>query len=87
MSLSTVQQSVLDVVTKHIRLNIDGLENVEIEPKSSMKELGASSLDVVEIASASMRELKVKVPRTKLAQLKTIQGLVDLLSEMKSQQA
>jgi acyl carrier protein len=87
MSKSTVSETVLDVVTKHIRLNIDGLDDIDIDSSQSMKDIGASSLDVVEIASASMRELKVKVPRTKLAQLSTIQGLVDLLSEIKASQA
>jgi acyl carrier protein len=44
-----------------------------------MKDLGASSLDLVEIVSLSMRELKVKVPRSELATLNNIGGLVDLL--------
>jgi acyl carrier protein len=86
MIQSTVHQQVLDVVTKHMRLNIDGLEAMAIDLSQSMRDLGASSLDTVEIASASMRELKVKVPRTKLGGLKNIQELVDLLADVKSQQ-
>lgn len=87
MTTAAIQQQVFDVVSKHIRLNIDGLDGTELDPQQSMKDLGASSLDMVEIASASMRELRVKVPRTKLAQISTIQGLVDLLGDIKSQQA
>ena len=87
MVQSTTHQQVLNVVSKHMRLNIDGLDGMEIDPSKSMRDLGASSLDTVEIASASMRELKVKVPRTKLSGLKNIQELVNLLAEVKGQQA
>jgi hypothetical protein len=38
-----------------------------------------SSLDIVEVVSCSMRELKVRVPRSELAKLRDIGGLVDLL--------
>ena len=44
-----------------------------------MKDLGANSLDIVEVVSLSMRELKVKVPRSELAKLTDMGGLVDLL--------
>ena len=47
-----------------------------------MKDLGANSLDIVEVVSRSMRELKVKVPRAELAKLTNIDGLVDLLYEV-----
>jgi acyl carrier protein len=41
--------------------------------------LGANSLDIIEVVSLSMRELKVKVPRAELAKLTNLEGLVDLL--------
>ena len=44
-----------------------------------MKDLGINSLDIVEVVSCSMRELKVKVPRSELSKLTNIDGLVDLL--------
>ena len=49
-----------------------------------MKEYGANSLDIVEVVSGAMRELKVKVPRTELNKLTNIDQLVDLLYESKS---
>jgi len=81
------QQEILEVVLKHLRRNVDGLEGVEIDPSRSMAEYSASSLDIVEVVSASMRELGIKIPRTRLAQVKNIQGLVNLLSEAKLQAA
>jgi acyl carrier protein len=44
-----------------------------------MKELGANSLDIVEIVSRTMRELKVKIPRSELNSLANMDGLIDLL--------
>ena len=67
------------VVKKHLMGTVDGLNDVDITVSKSMKELGATSLDIVEIVSLSMRELKVKVPRSELVKLVNIGGLVDLL--------
>ncbi|AGY58070.1 phosphopantetheine-binding protein [Gloeobacter kilaueensis] len=71
-------EAVLKILTKHIKLNVDGLEHTEIRPEKSMVDYGASSLDIVEIVSAAMRELKIKIPRTELAKVKNIGQLVDL---------
>ena len=58
-----------------------GFEGVEIDPSKSMKDLGANSVDIVEVVSCSMRELKVKVPRSELNKLTDINALVDMLHE------
>ena len=73
------REAVLQVVLKNFRRHVEGLEGRDLDPGRSMLDLGASSLDVVEIVSDSMRELQVRVPRTELAGLKNINGLVDLL--------
>ena len=73
------REHVLAVVTKHLMEAVDGLDAAAIEPMRSMKDLGANSLDIVEVVSRSMRELKVKVPRSELAKLTNIDGLVDTL--------
>jgi polyketide biosynthesis acyl carrier protein len=78
------RQQILDVVIKHLRRNVDGLDNVEIDPAKSMAEYSASSLDIVEVVSASMRELKIKIPRTRLADVKNMNGLVDLFYQVKN---
>lgn len=73
------KEHVLAVVKKHLMQTIEGLDEAAIVPSKSMKELGANSLDIVEIVSVAMRELKVKVPRSELSKLADIGGLVDLL--------
>jgi polyketide biosynthesis acyl carrier protein len=77
-------KQVLDVVIKHLRRNVDGLEDVDIDPSKSMAQYNASSLDIVEVVSASMRELDIKIPRTRLSQLKNINDLVNVFHEAKN---
>jgi acyl carrier protein len=73
------REHVLEVVKRHLVDTIEELEGVEIDPAKSMKDLGANSLDIVEVVSSSMRELKVKVPRSELNKLTNINELVELL--------
>lgn len=68
---------VIDVITKHIHENLEDLEVEEIDPGKSMMEYGADSLDVIEVVSCSMRELKIKIPRTELSDIKTIGELAE----------
>jgi acyl carrier protein len=80
------RDQVLKVVAKHIALNTEGVDGAAIDPSKSMKEFGLSSLDTVEIVSASMRELRIRIPRTKLANLSSIDELVDLFLRVKQEQ-
>ncbi len=73
------RDDVLAIVTKHILDVTEDMTPATIDPVRSMKELGINSLDIVEVVSASMRELKVKVPRSELSKLTNIDGLVELL--------
>lgn len=75
------REKVLDVVLHHLRETVEELEDVEIDPARSMKDLGANSLDMVEVVSCSMRELKVKIPRSELNSLENVDQLVDLLHQ------
>jgi acyl carrier protein len=78
------REQVLAVVAKHLASSVDGLDPATIDPQRSMKDYGANSLDIVEVVSGAMRELKVKVPRTELNKLTNLDGLVNLLHEIKS---
>ena len=78
------REEVLAVVTRHLAASVDGLDAAAIDPMRSMKDYGANSLDIVEVVSGAMRELKVKVPRTELNKLTNLDGLVGLLHDSKS---
>ena len=79
------REQVLEVVLRNLVDTVEELEGVEIDPAKSMKDLGANSLDIVEVVSCSMRELKVKVPRSELKNLQNINELVDLLHQVVSE--
>ena len=74
------REQILNVVIENIKLNVDGLEEEEIDPTKSLADYGASSLDIVEIVSSSMRELRIRVPRAALVDLKNIDELVTLFA-------
>jgi len=73
------REEVLGVVKTHLLAVVEDLNEDQIDPARSMKDLGVNSLDIVEVVSCSMRQLKVKVPRSELSKLTNIDGLVDLL--------
>ena len=79
------KEQIFEVVKNHIVDTLEDVDESKIDATKSMKELGANSLDIVEIVSCSMRELKVKVPRSELAKLANIQELVDLLYQVMQQ--
>jgi acyl carrier protein len=57
------RETILAVVAKHLANAVDELDPATVDGAKSMKDYGANSLDIVEVVSASMRELKIKVPR------------------------
>ena len=73
------REQVLEVVKKYIADAVDDVDVSKLEPAKSMRDYGINSLDIVEVVSRSMRELKVKVPRSELNKLENIDGLVDML--------
>jgi acyl carrier protein len=80
------RDQILSVVRKHLANALDGVDATSIDPSKSMKDYGANSLDIVEVVSATMRELRVKVPRSELTKLTNMDGLVDLLYQAAEQQ-
>ena len=75
------REEVAAVIKKHILDNLEDLEENDINPVKSMKDFGANSLDIIEVVSCSMRELKIKIPRAELADIITIDQLTDKFME------
>ena len=72
-------EQVFEIVKKHLCEIVEDVDPDTVVREASMKELGASSLDMVEVVSCAMRELRVRVPRAELSGLEDIGGLVNLL--------
>ncbi|RVU45051.1 acyl carrier protein [Rubrivivax rivuli] len=79
--MSKSNDDVFAVVKKHLTEICPDIAPEQVTRGVSMKALGASSLDMVEVVSCSMRELAVRISRQELSDLKDIGGLVDLLHE------
>ena len=76
------RNEIFDVVKTHMIETIDEIdESTSINEQDRMADLGADSIDVVEVVSDSMRTLKVKVDRNKLDSAQNLAGLLDLLEE------
>jgi len=71
------RDEVIKVIITNILDNLEDIKESEIDIKKSMKDYGANSLDVIEVVSNSMRQLKIKIPRTELADVSTIEQLAD----------
>ncbi len=75
------KQEVIDVIKKNIVDNLDDVEVGDIDPSKGMKDYGANSLDIIEVVSCSMRDLDIRIPRSELADIGTIDQLADKFIE------
>jgi acyl carrier protein len=72
-------EEVFEIVKTHLTEIVEEIDPATVTRDANMKALGASSLDIVEVVSCSMRQLRVRIPRAELSTLTNIGGLVDLL--------
>ena len=75
------KDEVTEVIKRNIVENLDDVEMENIDITKSMKDYGANSLDMIEVVSCSMRELKIKVPRAELSDIANIEQLSDKFME------
>jgi len=79
--LTDRQQRVFAVVKAKVMEVLIDLDPNLITPDGNLTELGANSVDRVEIAMLAMEELDTRVPRTELADVKDLLGLITVLSK------
>ena len=77
MTKEQIFETVKNVITE-VLPQVDK-ENISIE--NQLKELGANSIDRMEIVTMSMQALDVKIPLMSFAGVNNIEGLVDVLLE------
>lgn len=81
----TTRQEIFEVIKGNIKEILENVKDEDITEEQTLKNLGADSLEIVEIVSRSMKQLKIKVSRTELAQLKNLGELVSLFEKYKDQ--
>lgn len=74
-----MRERVLEVVKEEAVDLLPELKWDEVDRSRSLKDYGASSLDLVELVSSCMRKLKVKIPRADLTKINSVDTLVDAL--------
>jgi polyketide biosynthesis acyl carrier protein len=82
---AVTREDVLNLVKIKAAEIIANLDPAKIDTSKSFKHYGASSLDLVELVSVLMRELNVRLPRSELKKVGTIDELVTALHVARSQ--
>jgi polyketide biosynthesis acyl carrier protein len=72
------RSEIFTVVKTNIRNIVEEAHDHEIEEEMSMSDLGADSLQIVEVISRAMKDLRLRVPRTDLMNARNLKELVDL---------
>jgi len=75
------RSEIFDVVKAQIYQIVSHLRGKELRETDNLTDLGADSLDIVEVVSGSMKQLNIKVPRTKLTMVDELAELLDLFEE------
>jgi len=81
------RSQMFEVVRANIERIVEEAAGHEITEGTSMVDLGADSLQIVEVVSRSIKELRLKVPRTELASARTVKDLLDLFERSAQQPA
>jgi acyl carrier protein len=75
------REEMFSVVKDQIQTIIEGAKGKEVLETQSMRDFGADSLEMVEVISRSMKQLKIKVPRTELSGARNLKDLLDLFEK------
>lgn len=75
------REQIFEVLKANMFKIVEGSRNATIDESASMKDYGADSLEMVEVVSRSMKELKIKVQRTELSTAKNLKDLLDLFEK------
>lgn len=75
------KKHVYEVVKNVIMEVLPDVGSDMISLEKNLKELGANSIDRMEVVTISMEELGLKIPLMSFAQVNNIEGLVEVLNE------
>jgi acyl carrier protein len=75
------RQDIFGVIQANMRTIIASADGQEIVESKSMRDYGADSLEMVEVVSRSMKQLKIKIPRARLLGVSNLKELVDVFEE------
>ncbi len=76
-----LKEDVYEVVKNVVMEILPDLDPEIISIEKSLKDLGANSIDRMEVVTISMEELGLKIPLMSFANVSNIEGLVNVLVE------
>ncbi|MBL6447898.1 acyl carrier protein [Fulvivirga sp. 29W222] len=74
------KEHVFEVVKKIVMEVLPDVGPEQISMEISLKDLGANSIDRMEVVTMSMEELGLKIPLMSFAHVSNVEGLVDVLN-------
>jgi len=78
----SVEQKVTDIIVEQLGVNPE-----QVTPKASfIEDLGADSLDIVELVMAFEEEFGVEVPDEEAEKLQTVQDVIDYIKDKAAKQ-
>lgn len=75
------RDEVAQIIENNMIEHLDGIEQEDLEMAESFRDLGANSLDMLDIVTSTMRELEIKIPRSELAEIESVDQLTDKFME------
>jgi polyketide biosynthesis acyl carrier protein len=75
------KEQIFKIIKESVIEVLPDINDEDIKIEGSLKELGANSIDRLDITVMCMEALQIKVPMMEFGRVKNIQGLVDLLYE------
>ena len=75
------REQILAVIQENVRKTVPEAADVVLDESMRLTNTGADSLDIVEVVSRSMKDLKIKVPRNELMLADDLKELVDLFED------
>jgi acyl carrier protein len=77
------KEEVIRLLVKNLKRAIPEFEEEDLDTGKSYKELGVSSLELVELVTTTSQEMGVKLPPAALAHVKTTDDLANVLMQLK----
>lgn len=74
------KQAIFEIITKHARDIVPGLEEHSFEWTDSLKALGANSIDRSEIVMSTLEEISLDIPLAETIKAENIGELAELLA-------
>ena len=74
------ESRVFEIITRHAREVVPGLQAHNFQPSDSLKDLGANSVDRSEIVMMTLESLSLKIPLVETARAANIGELVNILN-------